>query len=525
MTAIDINRKPHPKFSATDVAGQKEQVVKGLQRLMTGSNPPAMYRRGAALYVPSESGYGVQKATRHDVETLITANFEMVDIAVATRRSPNPPTKHAKINPATVALFLKNCPQFIPEIERLIHAPQFVLINAAADDELESGEKSVTFKKMHLVGTPGYDAAAKTLYEPRHGLGAIDFNKNQFVSARAAYDYLRQEWLADCHVGPDNEAALLAAILTPAIKEVVGIAPGFLFWAESMSAGKTFWATVIATAYSGQDAKVLHWKDGFEMEWAISAALEREPPVVVIDNVKNVVKSALLDALMTSKRLQLRSVGQGAQDYPNKSSWLITANNPQLDNDAVRRFVPIQILPHGVIGRNFVHPNMDEYILNNRHRLLGAIYQIIRAGEAWVDADDAPDTSWDKFLEWSDKMGRICRMLGIPALEGNGAASVATSLEDEQVILLLETMNKIKTDGWKIDEIQQLITNVRGMDLEAFNQLPFMDEINRDGQKIVVLLPRAFGNWVREFGPTDHGGLKILRYRSHGQTCYKVRAT
>ncbi len=511
---------PRPFFGGIQAPEQQACITEGLKTIFKRyTNPPPLLRRGRQLYIPYADGQGAYKANGTDVVSFIQTYFEVEDYG--TKK-----TMYRRVLPETKAWLLHNAPEVIPKYDGTIHVPEFMLI----DEEDDGGQQH---QRLHLISTPGYSAEAKCIYAPGPGLGQIDFSKDMFLSARAAYEFLRHEWLADLAVGSGedpvddaaNECALLSMLMAPALKRQLGTVPGFLMMATDPSAGKTFWATCLGYLYSGKMPAVLGWDSDRELEWALAPTLKEEPPVIIIDNVKSKVQSALLDRLLTADFISLRGVQAKQESYRNSAVLCLTLNNPELDHDALTRFLHIHVRRHHSADTGqYTHPDMTKWMACNRHRLLGAIFQLVRAGHAWVDPSDLQleaVPTMDKYPRWTPVMWSICQAVGLRGFLARRASDVATSDEHRDIATLLESLGKVKAK-WRAEEIRDFILTLRNHDSTALIGLPFFVPVRMSPEVVYSFDPGAFGRWVSQKGSFNYGGLKIARQRSNGQTLYVV---
>src|SRR5262249_47672497 len=114
---------------------------------------------------------------------------------------------------------------------------------------------------------------------------------------------------------------------------------------------------------------------------------------------------------------------------PVQCLWMATGNNPILAEDIARRTVRIRLdtqteRPYERAG--FRHPNLMEWVADNRPTLIWAALVLIRA---WIaEACPAGAANLGMFESWSRVMGGILEVTGIPGFLANRKA---TFLEDD----------------------------------------------------------------------------------------------
>lgn len=128
----------------------------------------------------------------------------------------------------------------------------------------------------------------------------------------------------------------------------------------------------------------------------------------MFDNLEHELSSPTLAAALTAGEWTDRYLGQSRTvTVPQRAVWIATGNNIRIGGDLARRCYRIRLQAEGFRyweERVFTHPDLVEWVLENRGRLLHALLTIARS---WFAAGqpEAPVRSLGGFLGW-------CRTIG-----------------------------------------------------------------------------------------------------------------
>ena len=123
-----------------------------------------------------------------------------------------------------------------------------------------------------------------------------------------------------------------------------------------------------------------------EVEKKATAALMAGSTMIIWDNVEGLIRSGTLAAVLTADSWQGRILGRSEMVMvPNRATWLATGNNINVGGDLARRCYRIrldarQAQPWKRSG--FRHPNLKQWVADNRHELLHALCVIVSAWNA-----------------------------------------------------------------------------------------------------------------------------------------------
>lgn len=145
-------------------------------------------------------------------------------------------------------------------------------------------------------------------------------------------------------------SVLLAGFLALFVRHLPGgssLRPGFLALANKPASGKSVVCKAIQYPVLGR-APTVKMKEGEQLDKEIEAMMIAGKPALFFDNVKGGLYSATIDALLTSEESEGRAMG-GHSTFRAKNSALliVSGNNISADEDAIRRFLVIDMFEAG----------------------------------------------------------------------------------------------------------------------------------------------------------------------------------
>jgi hypothetical protein len=283
-----------------------------------------------------------------------------------------------------------------------------------------------------ILLTPGYDEATKLYLSPIVDLSSLVIpevltQKHAEEAARYILDEIFADFPFENNASRTNTlAALLSVIVRPVIK---GNIPLFILDKPQAGTGASLIADIIATITTGKPACMWGMPET-EDEWrkAITSALIDGSPIIVIDNVVGMLRSAALSRALTSKIWRDRLLGKSQMlDLPQEAVWIATGNNIQIGGDTARRSVWIRLdatCARPWTRTEFKHPDILGWIGENHDSIIA--YLLIMA-RAWVQAGKPLGSiKLGGFNEWARVISGILEFAGVKDFMGN-----ATQLYDE----------------------------------------------------------------------------------------------
>ena len=298
-----------------------------------------------------------------------------------------------------------------------------------------------------LVSEPGYDPGEAVWYAQPSALESLPPVPNLPTpdDLREAVRLLDEEMLVDFPFArPSDKAHMIGALVLPFVRRMIrGPVPFQLIEAPAPGSGKSLLADLVAVLRTGGRASVAVLpKLDDDIRKLVTTKLLEAQPVIVIDNIPDtgVLDSPTLAALATSVEWTDRILGESrSATVDNRASWLLTANNPTLTAELVRRVVRIRIdagVARPELRRSFKHEDVVQWATDNRAQLVWAVLVLVRH---WV-ARGKPtfDYALASFNAWAGVIGGIVRCAGFEGfLENRDELTERADPEAEEWVRLL----------------------------------------------------------------------------------------
>lgn len=282
--------------------------------------------------------------------------------------------------------------------------------------------------------------------------GYNDFNGGTFVTGDAGeppavpLDQAKQkltELFGFYELSPADLSRSIAALLTPALKRgrfISGDTPIHTATASGPGAGKTTLLKICAQPYQLLDeevATISQQKRGVGgLCESIAAAVCGGASEVLLDNVRDLSDTEMIEALVTSKSMLLRVPYKVAKDADVSGlSLYLSANNLENTPDLASRLSLISVPSR----QEYEHtgPNSFDEVRENPSYYLGCIQAIIRE---W-DAAGRPKVPCpqSRFRDWADTTSGILQHVFSlpPVTQGLHAAQAKTS---SPALVMLESV-------------------------------------------------------------------------------------
>jgi hypothetical protein len=138
--------------------------------------------------------------------------------------------------------------------------------------------------------------------------------------------------------------------------------------------------------------------------------------MINLDNIEGTLGNDALDRALTTTRWKDRVLGKNDQvDLPLTTTWFASGNNVLVGADTARRVIHIRLdvlEERPELRRDFKHPNLIQWIDENRPRLLVAALTILRA-YCRAGRPKAGTNSFVSFEGWSDLVRGAVVWLGL----------------------------------------------------------------------------------------------------------------
>lgn len=373
--------------------------------ISAANDPPTIFRRAGELarLETTESGaLMIRTVDTRRMAGILARAARWVRVSYGRRGDA---TEKETIPPAAVVDdAMVNVDPRIPILTRIVHAPAF------AEGDL-------------LLAEPGYHAAARIYYDPKHGavVPAVPAVPTESDLAQAKALILDDLLIDFPFVSDADRAHAVALFLLPFVRELIsGPTPLHLIEAPTMGTGKGLLAETLLLPALGETPTVMTEATTDE-EWGkqITSNLLMAPAAIYIDNLNRMLASGKLAAALTAREYSDRVLGSSEQvSLPVRCVWVATGNNPTLSTEISRRCIRIRIDPR--IDEpwkrdGFKHAKLRSWVEAKRGDLVWAALIVCRYGMQ----HGAPGPALGSYEAWSDVLGRILAGAGIPGFLGN----------------------------------------------------------------------------------------------------------
>jgi hypothetical protein len=278
-----------------------------------------------------------------------------------------------------------------------------------------------------IADTQGYDAATNLYLKFAPGFKMTKIpRKPTREQARTAVQSL-DEVIGDFPFKePADKANELALLLTLVMRPTIaGIVPMAHIDAPMAGTGKGLLATLNTIIATGIEAAT-DTAPTSEAEWEklIMATLGDGATIFLLDNVRGVLLSSKLEAMLTAPRVTGRILGLGRKGtYDNRLTCMVTGNNMQLGGDLPRRTYQIRLdakTSNPEEREGFRHSEPISWLKTHRGTFLAAILTVIRA---WYAAGkpmpEQPVKTVGSYEEWTRILDGILNYCGVKGFLGN----------------------------------------------------------------------------------------------------------
>lgn len=241
-----------------------------------------------------------------------------------------------------------------------------------------------------VLARPGYDPVLCVLYRPRERIPLVspdpsrdDLNKAKETLLNVIADFPFKKGTEEIARG-----VWVSAIFTRLLRLCfTGNTPMFVVAAGVKGAGKGKLVDAATIISEGRPAEKCNFTaNNDEMERIIGAAIKREAPVAVLDNIHRSLSlaSAAFESYLTTLNFSTRQIGTSDTIGQEKSGWdqtlwWATGNGLTTAGDMLRRILRIDIedLSGKPGDRKVRNPRLEDYCRQNRAELLCAVLTLL----------------------------------------------------------------------------------------------------------------------------------------------------
>jgi len=277
-----------------------------------------------------------------------------------------------------------------------------------------------------ILDKTGYDAQSAVYYRPAPSLKIFPLPANPTqAEVRAARDLVNEAIGEFPYADAASRANIYGLLLTPILRPAItGSTPLAVIDAPQAGTGKSLLIDVVSTITTGRPAAMVPYPYAEEeMIKQIGSSLTCGRQLIVFDNLEGELKSPNLASVLTAKEYDARILGFSKNMMvPNRSTWVVTGNNVRPSGDMPRRCYQIRLDARDskpYTGREFKHPNLLQWVGDNRSELLHALLLIARYWFANGCQSAEKQASMGAFEEWQQKLSGIINFARIPAFLSN----------------------------------------------------------------------------------------------------------
>lgn len=448
LQAKEMGYKVPSSFTKDRIEGRNRDLEEvsdeGLAALIKHNDPPELFIRGGAL---------TRLKNVDDRITLDIITAPMLKGMLARSASWGASTTTKKGNyifshmapPSVVTEDILSLPSWpgLPKIRAIVETP-------------------IIRRDGSIVLTPGYDEETQLYYVPAHDLVIPDMPEYPTQKdAKEAIDWLQAELLIDFPFDGKNEgisasrANAIGALLTLMMRPLIdGKIPMALFDKPKPGTGASLLMELFFRIATGKAPSYINWpeKDD-ELQKRIEATLLEGRLDIPLDNIDRVIKSSFLNMVMTAPSILIRILGTSkVVEIPECVNVMGTGNNIQTWKDFKRRVYPIRVdaemaRPQDRPVEGFHHPNIIDWVRENRGLILSKLLTIIRA---WYVAGCKPGKNMPplgSFEKWVKTIGSILQWSGVQGFLTNLGKTWDDDLESQEWEVFLQVWQGFEYKG------------------------------------------------------------------------------
>jgi hypothetical protein len=327
-------------------------------------------------------------------------------------------------------------------------------------------------------------------------------------------------------------AAWVASVLTPVARESYRgpTSPLFLIDANVRGSGKSLLGDLNSLIVEGREAtRFTAPQHDEESRKRITALVENNDRVILIDNIVGAFGCASLDAALTGTTWKDRRLGHSTMiEAPLRMTWLGSGNNVVTAADTARRVCHIRIesnLENPEDRDGFKYPDIRKHVRKNRPALLAAALTILR-GFIAAGRPNQHLKPWGSFEGWSDLVRQAVVYAGL-ADPGKTREELRENSDSEAGALacMLEAVNSI--DSAKRGFIAaQLIQIAAGHDrsYSPFEASTLKEAIEQFcNGTFDRISSQKLGNRLKSFRNRVCGGMAFNFTKRNGNNCWFVQ--
>lgn len=308
-----------------------------------------------------------------------------------------------------------------------VFPPKDLIENALADTEKPLPKLSrvvsvpVFTPAGKLHSTPGLDPESGIYYDPLDGLSILPLpSKIEQAHVDAATDWIFEDMFCDFPFASEaDKQNVVALMILPFVRDMVnGQTPIHLLEASTSSAGKSLLCQVAMSAFAGKVSLSTCPQKAEEWSKVITTQLLRAKGYVAFDNLDHHLSSDALCMAVTSPVWDDRILGGNTSaNVKTDVVWTLTANNPTLHHDIVKRCVRVRLVPdtsEPELRTGFKYDDLESRCCQPefRARSIWAAHVLVAN---WLQQGQpiAPQKPVSRFPEWTRIIGGVLAAAGL----------------------------------------------------------------------------------------------------------------
>jgi len=298
----------------------------------------------------------------------------------------------------------------------------------------------VVTKSGELLVKEGYDERSGLFHNvDKECIPSININATR-EDALEAIRWIEEEVLVDFPFEDDaSRAAAISLAILPFVRELIaGQTPLYLIDKPSAGTGATMLTKALLIAFLGKEITTKQWTSSEdERRKQITAHLMSGGGPIFFDNMSDKISSDVLAMALTSETISDRVLQtSNLVTLRNRSVWAATGNNPQFEDQLLRRIVRVRLVPitaDPTARTGFKHPELLRWLLDNRKDFVEKILTVI---VAWSNAGRPAFSgkALASYESWSRVMGGILEFVGIAGFLTN-LEKFKASQDNEKMLL------------------------------------------------------------------------------------------
>lgn len=462
---------------------QAKRAFSAIQAFNRGDQGPKIFRFGSASMADIIPGsdrnrFEIRTLAKNELMVKLDEVADWVKVDAAQSETPSNPPR------SVIDYLLGTTATELPQLNGLAASPYCM------------ADGTIITEKGYNESSALYLAADTT------GLPAVSDKPTESEVADATY-LLTAELFVDFPFKAQADAANTIAIMLNMLCRpmIDGPTPLFVVEAPAPRTGKSLLAKAIGRYVSGTDPATLPYPSSTEeFDKVVVSALMGGTAMALIDNVNGELNSATLASVLTSTEPAVRVMRtQKLPTFPNRATWVCTANNMRMSEELAGRSVFITLdsgMEDPSSRTDIQHKDIRRWINESRSEALHACFTLVRN---WI-ASGRPraEIPFGSFESWTQTVGGILAAAGIDGfLENRGEGRARTddsSAEDRGFVLKW-------SEVYQADEVDS------GKLLKLSKECDMLLDVRQGTTQEKAVM--AMGRWLADRRGRVYGGWRI----------------